>query len=283
MAVGTTRGKRKLGALMEGYLAQSGIKADRVIKEVRTSRSTWNRMIAGEARPRWATFIAILAVMKVSDEDSERARALWEVADDEAAPIEHAALLPKSYLRFRRDETEAVVERTADAVLIPGLLQTPGYASALAIGNRLLLPGESWEERAAPERLDRQGLLRRAPNPLILHALIDEAALRRDIGGPEVMRAQWERLLEAAELPNVTIQVIANGAGAYGALSGTLTIFDFPEVDDPGSAYVDSLIGLSPVEDVEGVARLRAVWDDAAARALSTGATVEFIRAMRGS
>src|SRR5687767_7017553 len=135
MAVGTTRGKRKLGALMEGYLAQSGIKADKVIKEVRTSRSTWNRMIAGEARPRWATFIAILAVMKVSDEDRERAVALWEVADDEAVPIKHANALAKNYLRFRRDETEAVAERLADAVLIPGMFQTAEYAAALASGS----------------------------------------------------------------------------------------------------------------------------------------------------
>ncbi|MEU4743303.1 DUF5753 domain-containing protein [Actinosynnema sp. NPDC023658] len=282
MAVGTTRGKRKLGALMEGYLAQSGIKADKVIKEVRTSRSTWNRMIAGEARPRWATFIAILAVMKVSDEDRERALALWEVADDEAAPIEHAALLPKSYLRFRRDEAEAVIERTADAVLIPGLLQTPEYASAVAVGNRFLLPGENWDEKAGPERRDRQGLLRRQPEPLILHALIDEAALRREIGGPEIMRAQWEHLLQAVQWQNVTIQVIPNGAGAYGALSGTLIIYDFPG-DDLGSAYVDSLIGLSPVEDEPGVTRLRAVWEDAATRALSVEETTDLIRTVRGS
>ncbi|MCC8247455.1 DUF5753 domain-containing protein [Saccharothrix luteola] len=279
MAVGTTRGKRKLGALMEGYLAQSGIKADKVIKEVRTSRSTWNRMIAGEARPRWATFIAILAVMEVGEEDRKRAVALWEVADDEAAPIEHAASLAKSYLRFRRDETEAVTERSVDTVLIPGMLQTPEYALALAIGNRFLLPNENWEETAAPERRDRQGLLRREPEPLVVHALIDEAALRREIGGPETMHAQWDRLLTASKLPNVTIQAIQNGAGAYGALSGTLTIFDFP--DDLGAAYVDSLIGLSPVEDADGVARFRAVWDDAVGRALSVEETVDFIRELR--
>ncbi|WP_367133622.1 DUF5753 domain-containing protein [Saccharothrix sp. HUAS TT1] len=281
MAVGTTRGKRKLGALMEGYLAQSGIKADKVIKEVRTSRSTWNRMIAGEARPRWATFIAILAVMKVGDEERDRALALWEVADDEAAPIEHAALLPKSYLRFRRDEAEAVTERSVDVVLIPGMLQTADYAAALALGNQVLLPGENWEERAAPERRNRQELLRRQPRPLTLHALVDEAALRREIGGPGVMRAQWDHLLDAARLPNVTIQVIPNGIGAYGALSGNMIILDF--ADDLGSVYVENLIGGNSVEDEEGVAKLRAVWDDTAARALPAGESVEFIRAMRGS
>jgi transcriptional regulator with XRE-family HTH domain len=281
MAVGTTRGKRKLGALMEQYREKSGLKADVIIKEVRTSRSTWSRMIAGEARPRWALFFAILAVLKVSEEERERAMSLWEVADDEAAPIEHAASLPKSYLRFRRDETEAVAERSVDVVLIPGMLQTPEYAAALAVGNQHLLAGEKWEQRAAPERRDRQGLLRREPRPLTLHALIDEAALRREIGGPEVMRAQWDHLLRAAELPNVTIQVIRNGVGAYGALSANMIILEF--ADDLGSVYLENLIGGDSVEDEDGVAKLRAAWDDAAARALSAGDTAEFIRAMRGS
>lgn len=281
MAVGTTRGKRKLGALMEQYREKSGLKAEEIIKEVRTSRSTWSRMIAGEARPRWALFFAILSVLKVSDEERERAMMLWEVADDEAVPIEHAASLPKSYLRFRRDETEAVTERSVDAVLIPGMLQTAEYAAALAVGNQLLLPGENWEERAAPERRNRQQLLRREPRPLVVHALVDEAALRREIGGPDVMRAQWDHLLDAAGQPNITLQVIPNGVGAYGALSGSMIILDF--ADDLGSVYLENLIGGNSVEDEEGVARLRAVWEEAAGRALSTDETTEFIRAVRGT
>lgn len=281
MAIGTTRGKRKLGAFVQMLMDRHGVKADHLVREVRTSRSTVNRMIAGEARPRWATFFAMLAAMKVSDAERVTAVDLWERADDQAVPIEHAASLSPKYLRFRRDEGEAVLERTVDLVLIPGMLQTPEYAQAVALGNRLLLPGESWSEKAAPERRDRQALLHRKPIPLDVHALIDEAALVRAIGGSETMRAQWEHLLRVGTLPNVTIQVIKNGAGAYGALSGTLTILDFPEEDDPGSAYAESLIGLDPVEDEHGVARLRAVWDDVASRALSADETAEYIGSVR--
>lgn len=281
MAVGTTRGKRKLGALMEQYREKSGLKADAIIKEVRTSRSTWSRMIAGEARPRWALFFAILSVMKVSDEERERAMALWEIADDEAVPIKHANALAKNYLRFRRDETEAVAERLADAVLIPGMFQTAEYAAALASGSRLLASAEDWREQVVPERLDRQGLLRREPNPLVVHALIDEAALRRDIGGPEVMRAQYDHLLRLAEMPNVTFQAIRTGIGAYGAFAGNFVILDF--ADDLGSVYFETLTGGVSVEDEESVGKVRAVWDDMADHALSTEETVEFVRAMRGS
>lgn len=281
MAVGTTRGKRKLGAFMQGLLKQYDVKVDTIIKEVRCSRSTINRMLAGEARPRWATFVAVLGVFRLSDEDRSRAVDLWEVADVEAMPIEHAALLSDKYLRFRRDESEAVAERAIDMLLIPGMFQTPAYAEAIAVGNRLLLPGKNWNERAAPERRDRQSLLRRGPKPLEVHALIDEAALRRHIGGLEVMREQWQHLIDVASWPNVTIQIIPSGVGAHGAMSGTLTILDFPEADDPGSAYVEHLVGLEPVEDEDGIARLRAVWDDVAARALSVDASVDLIRSVK--
>ncbi|MFE2757135.1 helix-turn-helix domain-containing protein [Actinosynnema sp. NPDC059335] len=281
MVVGTTRGKRKLGALMEQYREKSGLKAEQIIKEVRTTRSTWSRMITGEARPRWALFFAILAVMKVSDEERERAMMLWEVADDEAVPIKHANSLPKNYLRFRRDESEAVAERSADAVLIPGMLQTAGYAAALAAGSHLLVPTEDWDEWIAPERVDRQALLHRKPDPLRVHALIDEAALRRKIGGPDVMRAQLDHLIRLAELPNITIQVIPNGLGAYGAFAGNFVILDF--ADDLGSVYFETLTGGVSVEDGDGVAKVREVWDDMAAHALSPAETVEVVRAVRGS
>jgi hypothetical protein len=281
MAVGTTRGKRKLGALMEQYREKSGLKADVIIKEVRTSRSTWSRMIAGEARPRWALFFAILSVMKVSDEERERAMALWEIADDEAVPIKHADVLAKNYLRFRRDESEAVVERSADAVLIPGMLQTTEYAAAVAAASRLLVPAEDWDERVAPERLDRQGLLRREPNPLVVHVLIDEAALRREIGGPEVMRAQYDHLLRSAEMPNVTIQVIRDQVGAYGAFSGNFLILEFS--DGLEAVYFETLNGGTSEEDEHAVRRIGAVWHDMAARALSADETVKFLRVVRGS
>ncbi|GAA3891722.1 helix-turn-helix transcriptional regulator [Saccharothrix violaceirubra] len=281
MAVGTTRGKRKLGALMAKYLHQSGAKAEHVIKEIRIGRTTWNRMLNGEARPRWSGFIAILSVLNLTEEERRRAIDLWEVADYEAMPIEHVDVLPRPYVRFRRDETEAVSERSIDLLLIPGIFQTADYASALAGGSGLLLVGEGRTERVAPERLDRQALLHRKPNPLVVHALIDESALCREIGGQATMAAQLDWLVELSTLPNVTIQILPSTAGAHGALSGTLTFLDFPEVDDPGAVYAESLISLDTVENEEGVARFHAVWDDVVGRALSVESSIEVIRAAR--
>lgn len=217
----------------------------------------------------------------MTEDERQRALRLWEVADADTTTIEHAHDLPVSYRRFRRDEREATRERSLDTVIIPGLLQTPAYAGARAIGSRALIQGNWDPEIDAAERRDRQGLLHRDENPLMLHALIDEAALRRVIGGPAVMVEQLDHLLTMADLPHVTIQVLPFEVGAYGALSGPLNILSFPEEDEPESAYVESLAGMHTVENGDHVSALSAVWDSAAGAALSPEAAAAFIRAVR--
>jgi hypothetical protein len=97
------------------------------------------------------------------------------------------------------------------------------------------------------------------------------------------MAEQLDHLLTASKLPNVTIQIIPFTAGAYGAMSGPLWILTFPEEDEPDAAYVESLTGVATVEDEANVAALSAVWDGAAAAALSPTASARFIRSVRNS
>lgn len=281
MAVGTTRGKRKLGRLVQSYMDHSGVKVEDLAREVRTSRHTVNRLLSGEHRARWATFLAILGVLKITEAEREEAKALWEVADDEPVKIEHAADLPNKYLRYRRDEGEASLVRTLDPAAVPGLLQTPRYADAMAEAAWRLIKRESWKTIAADERRDRQALLRREPRPLELHALVDEAALNRLVGGVEVMREQYDYLLEIGSLANVTIQIIPCSAGAYATLAGPLILLRFPEPNEPESAYIESVTGIAPVDDQNQVSALSAVWDDVARMALSAEESADLIRAKR--
>jgi hypothetical protein len=141
--------------------------------------------------------------------------------------------------------------------------------------------GPDWESRAAAERRDRQSLLVRKENPLELHSLIDEAALRRMIGGPEVMIAQLDHLLAMSSRPTVAIQVIPFGLGAYGAMSGPVTLLTFPEDDEPDTAYLEYVAGGESVEDVGDVAGLTAVWEDVAAAAPTVEESAEIIRSIR--
>lgn len=107
---------------------------------------------------------------------------------------------------------------TFDALCVPGLLQTRDYAHAV------LAAGEFPDlEDRVEARMMRQAILRR-DNPPHLHAIVDEAALRKPVGGPEVMRAQLEALAEAAQLPHITVQVLPDAVGAHPAMGGSFTV-----------------------------------------------------------
>lgn len=259
------------------------MKFEQVALEARCSRQTVSRLFSGEHLPRFHLFTTLLAVIGVTGEEWERALELWEIADATSVAIEHASDLPSTYMRFRMDEGEADLERTLDTVIIPGLLQTPEYAEALALGDRTRWKGAWDADLGVAERRDRQALLDREERPLRLHALIDEVTIHRLVGGPSVMAGQLDHLLEMGRRPNVTIQVIPFAAGAYGAMSGPLYVLRFVEEDEPEAAYVESLTGMALVDNDEDVATLVAVWDFAAGVAQPAERSARIIRKARAA
>jgi len=136
-------------------------------------------------------------------------------------------------------ESAATLIRTYEGQLVPGLLQTEDYLRAMIGGAR---PDTSPEEiqRRVALRLTRQTLLERADAPR-LWAVVDEAALRRPVGGAEVMRAQLERLIDATKLPNVVLQILPFGAGAHPAMVGAFSILRFPDEELPDAVYLEHL------------------------------------------
>ncbi|MGM1064474.1 helix-turn-helix domain-containing protein [Saccharothrix sp. Mg75] len=278
MAVGTTRAKRRLGRHVRPIMDRAGLKPAELAKLVRTSRDTVDRMLTGANLPRYPTLVAMLTLMKATEAEIAEGTALWERASKDAVVVAHAATLPPSYLRFRMDEGEAIHERTLDQQIVPGLLQLGGYAEALGERARALTAGEGWTAQAAAERRDRQTLLDRAD--FRLHALVDEAALHRVVGGRELMAAQLDHLRVVAAQDNVTIQVIPFGARAYGLHFAALTLLSYPEPDEPLSAYVEEHSGIRPVDDVD-VDGLAAAWDDAAKLALNPEQSAKLIEEVR--
>jgi hypothetical protein len=232
------------------------------------------RLESGDNLPRIHLFMKLLDVINATDAESEKALELWEVADASMSSIERAHDLPGKYLRFRLDESEAIEERTLDGSMIPGMLQTPDYAFA---SSRRVQSSHS-----ADERRERQQLLTREVNPLRLHALIDEAALRRLVGGPGVMSAQCDHLLRMGRRPNITIQVIPFELGAYGAI-GPVVFLSFPEKDEPVSLYVDGVTSMQTVVDPTDVSALSAVWNEVADAAPSAERSAEIIQSMKDS
>ncbi|MFG2293317.1 DUF5753 domain-containing protein [Streptomyces sp. NPDC048603] len=113
--------------------------------------------------------------------------------------------------------------------------------------------------------------------PLRLHALISEAVLRQQVGGPEVMRAQLCHLAEVAALPNVHVQVVPFHAGAHSGLSGSFNVFSFAEPGAVDVGYTETIASTVWVESAEGSALFRATFDRVARLSLAPRDSVELI------
>jgi hypothetical protein len=171
-------------------------------------------------------------------------------------------------------EAEALAIRRYQSTVIPGLLQTPAYARAVHEAGVPRFPPERIEE-LVEVRMTRQRLLSRRP-ALRFWVVLDEAALHRTVGGPRVMSAQLDRLIEAAELPNVTVQVIAYSAGAHPAMDSSFSMLDFAG-NVPSVVYVEGLVGRVYVEGPRDIARYQQVFEYLSTVALTPRESIELV------
>lgn len=172
-------------------------------------------------------------------------------------------------------EAEASVIRSFEGLVVPGLLQTPEYARALFQGGRYTGPEDI--ERRVIARMARKEILTRFNNPVRLRVVMDEAALRRMIGGWEVMAAQLRHLLYMAELPNIDIQLLPFEAGSHAALVAPFSILEFPEYLNPPIVHVDTVTDSVFFEQPGDVERYSATFGDIQGTAMSTTQSAKFI------
>ncbi|WP_158881123.1 helix-turn-helix domain-containing protein [Amycolatopsis anabasis] len=285
MAAGPERTRRKaiFGRYMQGLRerCEPKLTPDALARETHAARTTITRMEGGLTTPGFLLVRTLLGIYGATEEERHRAEQLWEAAKADTTRIVHADDMPAKYRAFRRDESDADFERTLDTVIIPGMLQTPGYAAEVWQGAHRLTRSPGGESIAAAERQTRQELLRRKDKPLKLHALIDEAALRRMLGGPRVMAEQLDHLLAVGTWANVTIQVLPFALGAYGPLAGPMILLSYDSPDEPDVAYLEYIAGGESVENEHDVAALSAVFDDAARKALNPRKSAAFITVIR--
>jgi Domain of unknown function (DUF5753) len=130
------------------------------------------------------------------------------------------------------------VIRCYEVQFVPGLLQTADYARAVFQIEAANDPGPGIEQQQVGVRMRRQRVLYR-PRPPRLWAVIDEAALRRPIGGASVARAQLEHLIEMTRLSHVSIQVAPFSAGGRAVANGPITVLRFPEAELPDVVYLE--------------------------------------------
>ncbi|MEV7162433.1 helix-turn-helix transcriptional regulator [Streptomyces microflavus] len=201
------------------------------------------------------------------------------VADDlliDLWPYVYREAYPDWSQAFIAYSARAAVIREYSSHAVPGLLQTPEYARALLSMGHSLRDAEHLEERVAA-RLDRQVRLTGRDRPE-LWIILDEAVLRRPVGGSAVMRGQLEKLLRMAEEPNITVQVLPFDQGAHGALAGSLTVLVLP--DGTQVAYTEGAHHGQLTEEPEEVERFVLTYDHLRAMALPPLMSLELIRSV---
>ena len=272
-----TRAKRRLGAFLAQHRKATGRTGLSIAQELKLSDATLSRYESGEVLPAWATVLMLLGVYGAGPEDKKPAEELWDAAKDEPAPVRLPAGTPKSFRRLVNAEREGEQEWAMEPYTIPGLLQTEAYTRALVEAAYCFNDPVSRLETVIATRAGRQLRLEGA-DPLVVHTLIDEAAIMRVVGGADVMREQLEHLLTLSERPHVTLQVVPFDVSAYGTMSGPCIIIKYPEPEENPGVYLEYPAGGAWVDDVDDVRRFTTMFDAVAALALPPDSTVELIQ-----
>jgi transcriptional regulator with XRE-family HTH domain len=181
---------------------------------------------------------------------------------------------PSWFVEWVQAESRAITLHTWEPLLIPGLVQTPGYARALFRAWRSART-EAELDQLVSARIERQLIFER-PSPPSLWAVIDEGVLTRCVGSPQTMRDQLAHLVDVSDRLRITIQVVPAGAGAHAGLLGAFAIAGFG--DAPGLVYLESPDQGQTTQRSSVVVKVSETFDTLRAEALPRGASRDLIR-----
>jgi transcriptional regulator with XRE-family HTH domain len=268
---------RRLAAELSKLRAAAELTREEVTEQTNINEATLYRIETGRARPQVRTLMALLGLYGVAEQERDQLLELSRQSSEQTWLQSFPAGLPDPYTTYITFEAEARSLLNYEALFIPGLLQIEPYArAALQRGS----PSATKQEiqRLVDARISRQAVLTRSP-PLQLWAIVDEAALHRQVGGPEIMNAQLEHLAEsAAEIPHVTLQVIPYDVGGHPGMAGAFAILRFGEPSATDVVYLESQAADLFLESQLDVDRFTAIFEYLRAHALAPEASVSFIR-----
>ncbi|WP_372343131.1 helix-turn-helix domain-containing protein [Streptomyces sp. KL116D] len=283
MKYGPAVRRRKLGSELRALRVKAGLTSGEAARLVGWHQSKVSRIETGRSGVKPSDVLLLLDAFDTQDPQlRELVVALAGAEDAGGHHWWHAyrGLLPPSYRDFISLESQACQIRTLETSVVPGLLQTPEYARAVT---RSVLDGMSERhiEALVEVRLARQSVLQADP-PLQLSVVLDEAVLRRDVGGPGVRQRQLAHLAEAAEMSHVRIQVLPFSAGGHIGLTGPFVVFSFPNTTDLDVVVLDHLTSSLYLERKEDLKAYTDAFDALALHALSPEKSLEFITQVAG-
>jgi transcriptional regulator with XRE-family HTH domain len=263
--------RRELGALLRALRNEKGLTVEQVAERLLCSPSKVSRMETGHgiATPRDIRDLCDLYDVS-SEAERERFMALAKEGKQQGWWQDYD--LP--YSTYVGLEAEAASIKIYDSAVVPGLLQTAEYAQAL---HEASVPRHDANtiSQWVKARAARQLILTR-DDPPTLHVILDEAVVHRLIGDSEIMRAQLARVIAAADMPNITVQVIPYETGAHPALDSVFTILDFLS-SAPTVIYVEGLVGHIYLEQPRDTERYNMAFDQLSGMALDAEASAAFL------
>jgi len=268
-----------LGSQLRKLREAKGVSRDDAGYRIRASGSKISRLELGRVSFKERDVVDLLDLYGVTDTgERESLLSLAREANSPAWWQKYSDVVPDWFQIYVGLEEAAELIRVYEVQFVPGLLQTEDYARAVVMQGQ---PGASAEEveRRVALRMRRQQLLRR-PKPPKLWAVIDEAALRRPLGGRDVMRAQIERLMATEKEPNVTLQVMPFRFGGHAAEGGAFTLMRFPEADMADIVYIEQLTGAIYLDKREDVERYSEVMERLSVKSTSPERTHEILAAL---
>jgi DNA-binding XRE family transcriptional regulator len=280
-AIGSDRGgptvqRMLVGAKLRRLRTDLGLSRDQAADHIRASEWKIHRLENGQVSFKERDLLDLLHLYQVQDpQEIADTLALARDANHPGWWQHYGDVLPAWFRAYVDLESAASLIRTYEGQYIPGLLQTDDYIRAVVHGAHLTDTTEDVGRRVRL-RMARQTVLTREAPPR-LWAVIDEAALRRPVGGPEVMRGQLERLIEATKLATVTLQVLGFAAGAHPAMAGAFSVLRFPDQELPDVVYLEHLTGASYLEKRDEVERYLDIMEILCLQAEPPARTVELL------
>ncbi|MFE2019404.1 helix-turn-helix domain-containing protein [Streptomyces sp. NPDC059499] len=272
--VNPTVRRRRLGQELRRLREIKGMTAEEVAERLLVSQSKISRLENGRRSISQRDVRDLCGVYEV--EDHRIVDSLMQMAKDSRQQGWWHAFGDIPYSVYIGLETDAESLRVYEPQVVPGLLQTRQYAEALITGALPEAPPTDIEKRVNV-RARRQDRINAPEHPLRLWAVIDESALRRLVGGKQVMIEQLEHLIEQSQLPHVTVQVLPFEMGAHPGINGQYAILEFPDAADSSVVYIEGVTSDLYLEKANDVQRYSVMYEHLRAQALNVEQTRQFI------
>jgi transcriptional regulator with XRE-family HTH domain len=276
-----TVGQVVLGRRLQDLRERAGLRREEAAKLLRVAPATIRRMETAEVALKIPYVQVLLTAYGVGPEEAEEFSRLAEDANKPGWWQRFHDILPDWFSVYVSLEGAASMLREYEPHFVPGLLQTEDYARSVMHAGAVGQSSAQELERHVALRLERQSLLARDDAPR-LWVVMDETVLRRPVGdSPDVMRRQVDKLLEAADLPHVTVQIAEFASGHHPGTYGPFVIFRFAEPELPDMVFSEYLTGAVYLDERSEVATHLEVMDRMAAQAAPAQRTKEILRDVR--